>query len=376
MITAYTVTFGGLVLLGGRVADYVGRKPAFLGGLLGFAVASAAAGAAITPGMLMGARAAQGAFAALLAPTASSLLAVTFTDMRERARAFAAYGTIAASGGAAGLIFGGLLTDCLSWRWCLYANVPIAVLAAVGAALVLPSNEFLNARHCLDVAGTVLATSGLVTLVYACTQVVSTGWGSPLVIGTLTGAAALLGAFTWLESRVASPLLPLRLLSERNRAGAYLAAALGVAGMLGMFLFLTYYLQQVRDYTPIRAGLAFLPLSAAVLFSGNVLAARALPHVPPRALIAPGLLVTAVAMVILTRLTVSSGYASHVLPAEVLLGLGWAACSSLRSAPPPAKSPSATPALLPPWSTPPSKLAARSAPRCSTASPPAPPPPT
>lgn len=322
MITAYTVAFGGLVLLGGRVADYVGRTRAFLGGLLGFAAASTAAGAATTAGMLMAARAAQGAFAALLAPTALSLLAVTFTDVHERARAFAVYGTIAASGGAAGLIVGGLLTEYLSWRWCLYVNVPIAVLTAVGVALVLPSHRSADARQRLDVAGAVLATGGLAALVYACTQAVSAGWSSPLVLGTLTAATTLLGAFTWRESRVTNPLLPLGLLAERNRGGAYLAVAVAVAGMLGMFLFLTYYLQHVLSYTPIQAGLAFLPLSAAVLLSGNLLAARALPHAPPRALIVPGLAAIATAMLILARLTVGSGYTSHILPAEILLGLG------------------------------------------------------
>ena len=321
VITAYTLAFGGLVLLGGRIADLAGRRRTFLIGLLGFAAASALGGAALNLGMLIGARAAQGAFGALLAPTALSLLAVTFQDARERARAFAVYGAIAGGGAAVGLLLGGVLVQYLGWRWCLYVNVPIVLVAAAGGWLVLPRPAPAD-RERLDVPGALLASGGLLALVFACSRAVASGWTSAQVLALLTAAAALLGSFVLLESRVHQPLLPLRIVADRNRAGVYLSVALAVAGMLGLFLFLTYYLQVVLQYSPVAAGLAFLPLSAAVLFSSQVFASRLLPHVPPRALIVPGLLVAAGAMALLSQLTPTSGYMSHVLPAEILLGLG------------------------------------------------------
>jgi EmrB/QacA subfamily drug resistance transporter len=320
-ITAYTLAFGGLVLLGGRIADLVGRRRTFLIGLLGFAAASAVGGAAVDLGMLIGARAAQGAFGALLAPTALSLLAVTFQGARERARAFAVYGAIAGGGAAVGLLLGGVLVQYLGWRWCLYVNVPIVLAAAAGGWLVLPRPAPMDGER-LDVLGALLASGGLAALVFACSRAVTSGWTSALVLGLLMASAALLGSFVLLESRVRQPLLPLRLLADRNRAGVYLAVALAVAGMLGLFLFLTYYLQVVLRFSPVAAGLAFLPLSAAVLCSSQVFASRLLPRVPPRALVVPGLLVAAGAMLLLTQLTPGSGYVSHVLPAEILLGLG------------------------------------------------------
>ncbi|MFI6326290.1 MFS transporter [Nonomuraea sp. NPDC050556] len=320
VVTAYTLAFGGLLLLGGRVADLAGRYNVFLVGLVGFAVASALGGAAGSLWMLVAARALQGAFAAVLAPTALSLLAVTFTDARERARAFSVYGAIAGSGAAVGLILGGLLAQNLSWRWCLYVNVPIAVVAVVGAALLLTPSPPIRAS--LDVVGALLATGGLVALVYACTLVVGRGVASPAVLGWGLAGLVLLGLFVWRQARASSPLLPLHILRDRSRAGAYLAVALTVAGMFGVFLFLTYYFQVVLHYSPVVAGLAFLPMSAAVMLSATLIAGRLLPKVPPRLLMAPGLLVAAGAMAWLTQLGPGSGYASLVLPAEILLGLG------------------------------------------------------
>ncbi len=313
VITGYTLAFGGLLLLGGRIADQFGRQRAFLIGLLGFAAASAVGGAATNLVTLIGARAAQGAFAALLAPTVLSALAVTFTEPRERARAFAIFGAIAGGGGAVGLIVGGLLTDGLSWRWCLYVNAPIAVVAAVGGWLLLTRDHPPRAAH-LDLPGALLATGGLVAVVYACSQVATRGWGSILVVGFLVGAAGLLTLFVIRESWADAPLLPLRILQDRNRVGAYLVVAGAVAGMLALFLFLTYYLQVVLRFSPIKAGLAFLPLSVAVFVSSQLVAARLL--------IVPGLLLAAAAMLLLTRLTVSDAYVRLVMPAEVLIGLG------------------------------------------------------
>jgi EmrB/QacA subfamily drug resistance transporter len=319
VITAYALAFGGLLLLGGRIADRYGRRRAFLIGLAGFAAASALGGAAPSPGMLIAARALQGAFAAVLAPTVLSALAVTFTQPRERAKAFAVFGAIAGSGGALGLVLGGVLTDSLGWRWCLYVNLPIAVVAATGGALLLGGHAGHRPR--LDVPGALLATGGMVALVYAAGQASTRGWDSAGVLGPLAAGVALLALFTGVEARVNDPLVPLRVLRERTRAGAYLSVAFAVAGMLGLFLFLTYYLQVVLGYSPVETGLAFLPLSAAV-FLGSQIIARLQPHLPPRTLIVPGLAVAAVAMFLLTRLTVDAAYATAVLPAEILLGVG------------------------------------------------------
>lgn len=321
VVTAYTLAFGGLLLLGGRVADYIGRKRGFLFGLAGFAFASMIGGAAPTFAVLVAARALQGAFAALLAPTALSLLAVSFTQPRERATAFAVYGSIAGSGAAIGLLLGGALTQYLSWRWCLYVNLPVAAMAAVGGWLVLTDSGG-QARPHFDVPGIVLATGGLVALVYACTEAVNSGWGSQAVIGLLVASGALLGLFIVRETRTAHPLLPLRIVLDGNRGGANITVALVIAGMFGAFLFLTYYLQVVQRYTPLQAGLAFLPMTVASQAGSWLIASRLMPYVQPRVLMAPGALVAAAGMALLTQLQAGSGYVSLVLPAEVLLGLG------------------------------------------------------
>ena len=321
VITAYTLAFGGLLLLGGRIADYLGRKRAFLTGLVGFAAASALGGAATNLGMLLAGRALQGAFAAVLAPTALSLLVVTFTEPAERAKAFAVYGAIAGSGGAAGLLLGGVVTEYLAWRWCLYVNVPIAIAAVTGGWVALPDVR-PAARSRLDIPGVLLATGSLTAVVYACSQAVSHGWSARPVVGLLAAGAVLLILFLVQESRSAGPLLPLRIVVSRNRGGAYLATALAVVGMFGMFLALTYYFQVVLRFSPVRAGLAFLPMTAAVMASSTGIASRLLPRVPPRALIAPGLLAAAAALAWLTQLQPDSAYLTHALPAEVVAGLG------------------------------------------------------
>jgi EmrB/QacA subfamily drug resistance transporter len=321
VITAYTLAFGGLLLVGGRIADAIGRKRTFLIGLTGFALASAIGGSAGSFGLLLAARAAQGAFAALLAPTALSLLAVTFTEPRERARAFALYGAIAGSGAAIGLLLGGVLTQYLNWRWCLYVNVPIAVVAAAGGWRYLSSVRG-GASHGFDIPGVLLVTGGLVALVYGCTQVVSAGWSSSIVLGSLAISAVLLVAFVVREARIRSPLLPLWIVLDRNRGGAYLAAALAIAGMFGAFLFLTYYLQVVLRYSPLQAGLAFLPLTLASQAGSWGIASVLMPRLPARLIMAPGAMVAAAGMLVLTQIPVSGGFLTHVLPAEILLGIG------------------------------------------------------
>jgi len=321
VITAYTLAFGGLLLVGGRIADNMGRRRAFVLGLVGFAVASALSGAATSFPMLVGARALQGAFAAILAPTALSLLGVLFSQPEERAKAFAVYGGIAGSGGALGLVLGGALAQYVDWRWCLYVNIPIAAIAVGGAWLVLPRLQALGAAR-LDVLGVLLGSGGLVAIVYASSEVVPVGWGSPQVLAAFLAGAILLVAFVLHERRAASPMLPLEIVRDRNRAGAYLSLALGVAGIFGAFLLLTYHFQVVVGFSPLQAGLAFLPLSAAVLFGSIAIASRLLSRVAPRVLVVPGFLVAAAGLGVLTQLPGNAGSLSLVMPAEILLGLG------------------------------------------------------
>ncbi|MEV5434995.1 MFS transporter [Streptomyces sp. NPDC052682] len=321
VITAYTLAFGGLLLLGGRIADLVGRRRTFVIGLVGFAAASALGGAATTAGLLFAARALQGVFAAVLAPSALSLLTTTFTDPRERGKAFGIYGALAGSGSAIGFILGGLLTEYLDWRWCLYVNVPIAV-AAVCGALTLLRDRPGHAGARLDVPGVLLGCGGLVALVFGFSEAESRGWSDGLVLGAFAAGAVLLAVFVWWQSRVERPLLPLHIVRDRNRAGCFLTMMLAVIAMFGLFLFMTYYLQAVLAYSPVRTGLAFLPLTASIVVGSTQISARLLPHVPPRLLLAPGMLLAASGMVVLTRMTVDSSYATEILPALILIGLG------------------------------------------------------
>ncbi|MCX5362623.1 MFS transporter [Streptomyces sp. NBC_00124] len=321
VITAYTLAFGGLLLLGGRIADLVGRKRTFVIGLIGFAAASALGGAAQTSGMLFGARALQGVFAAVLAPSALSLLTTTFTDPKERGKAFGIYGALAGSGSAIGFIVGGLLTEYLDWRWCLYVNVPIAVLAVFGGLALLHDRPG-HAGARLDVPGALLGCGGLVAIVYGFSEAEPRGWTDPLVLGLFAAGAVLLATFVWWQSRAPVPLLPLHIVKDRNRAGCFLTMGLAVIGMFGLFLFMTYYLQVILAYSPVKTGLAFLPLTAAIIIGSTQISARVMHRVPPRLLMAPGMVLAASGMVILTQMTVHSEYATEILPALVLMGLG------------------------------------------------------
>ncbi|MGC5343582.1 MFS transporter [Streptomyces sp. DT24] len=322
VITAYALAFGGLLLFGGRIADLWGRKRTFVVGLLGFAAASALGGAAQGEAMMFGSRALQGAFGALLAPAALSLLAVTFTEARERAKAFGIYGAIAGGGGAVGLILGGFLTEYLNWRWTFFVNIPFAIIAAAGAYFVIREPAGGRNRSPLDIPGVVLSTLGLVSLVYGFTRAESAGWSDPMTIGMFVAAGALLLGFVATEARVASPLLPLRVLMERNRGGVYLSLGLAVIGMFGLFLFLTYYLQVVQGYSPVKTGFAFLPMIAGMITGSTQIGARLMTRVPPRLLMGPGFLVAAAGMLILTQLEIGSSYAGLILPGQLLLGLG------------------------------------------------------
>jgi EmrB/QacA subfamily drug resistance transporter len=322
VITAYALAFGGLLLFGGRIADLWGRKRTFVTGLIGFAAASALGGAATGEAMMLGARALQGVFGALLAPAALSLLAVMFTDAKERAKAFGIYGAIAGGGGAVGLILGGFLTEYLNWRWTFFVNIPFAVVAALGAYFVIREPAGARNRSPLDIPGVILSTLGLVALVYGFTRAESAGWSDSLTIGMFVGSAVLLAAFVLTEARVKSPLLPLRVLTERNRGGVYLSLGLAIIAMFGLFLFLTYYLQIVKGFSPVKTGFAFLPMIVGMITGSTQIGARLMTRVAPRLLMGPGFVVAAIGMLLLTQLEIDTSYAGLILPAQLLLGLG------------------------------------------------------
>jgi EmrB/QacA subfamily drug resistance transporter len=322
VITAYTLAFGGLLLFGGRVADLWGRKNAFVVGLLGFAAASALGGAAVNTAMLLGARALQGVFGALLAPAALSLLAVMFTDAKERAKAFGIYGAIAGGGAALGFVLGGVLTQYLNWRWVLFVNIFFAVAAVIGAVLFINEPAQGRNRNRLDIPGVILASLGLVALVYGFSRADSSGWTAGSTLSLFAGALVLLAAFVVVEGRVKAPLLPLRVVTDRNRGGIYLSLGLAIIGMFGLFLFLTYYLQQVLGYSAIKSGFAFLPMVGGMVVGSTQIGTRLMLRVPPRLLMGPGFLVAAVGMGILAQIKVDSSYASVLLPGLILMGLG------------------------------------------------------
>jgi EmrB/QacA subfamily drug resistance transporter len=319
-LTAYTLTFGGLLLLGGRVADYVGRKRTFLVALLGFAGASALGGAAQSAGWLFGARALQGVFAALLAPAVLSLITTTFTEPRDRAKAFGVYGAISGTGAAIGLILGGALTQYLSWRWTLLVNVPIALLVATAAMPLIRESRAEGDRH-YDVPGAIIGTAGLALLVYGFTEASQNSWTAPLTLSLIGAAVVLLVGFVAWERRVRNPMLPLRVVLDRNRGGSYLAFFLATLGMFAVFLFLTYYMQRILGYGALQAGIAFLPFPAGIIVSSTI-ASRTLPRLGPRALATAGFVLAALGMLWLTQLPAEASYLTHVVPAEVLISLG------------------------------------------------------
>jgi EmrB/QacA subfamily drug resistance transporter len=322
VVTAYALAFGSLLLLGGRLGDMFSRKWVFITGLIGFAGASAFGGAATSIGVLIAARTLQGAFGAILAPAALGTLVSTFRDPRERGKAFGVFGSVAAGGGAVGLILGGLLTEYLSWRWTLYVNLLFAAIAVVGALAYIQSRR-PAIRPRMDVLGTLLASAGLFCIVYGFSHAETAGWTASLTIGSLVAGVGLLAAFAFAEAHVRHPLLPLRIIVDRTRGGAYVSVGVAGIAIFGVFLFLTFYLQTVLRYSPVTTGLAFLPMIACILVSSNTSSIVLLPRLGPRALISAGMLLGTVAMVLLTRLTVDSSYASAVLPSLLLLGLGF-----------------------------------------------------
>ena len=320
VVTAYTLAFGGLLLLGGRISDFWGRKRAFMTGLLGFAGASAIGGISINQEMLFASRALQGVFAALLAPAALSLITTTFSDSKERAKAFGVYGGLSAGGAAIGLIFGGLLTQYTSWRWTLLVNVPIAIGAYfLAIPNVKESRASGDTRY--DIPGAITSTLGLVSLVYGITQAGEVGWSDPITLMWFGAAVVLLVAFFVIESRTSHPLLPMNIILDRNRGASYLTSFIVGAGLFGMFLFLAYFFQGILQYSPLRAGLLFLPFSVGVGISAGI-ASQALPRFGPRYVSFVGLIMATVGMLLLTQLEPASAYVSDILPALMVLSLG------------------------------------------------------
>jgi EmrB/QacA subfamily drug resistance transporter len=322
VITAYALAFGSLLLLGGRIADLFSRKWTFVAGLLGFAGASALGGAAQSFDLLVAARALQGAFGAMLAPAALSLLATTFTDPAERAKAFGIYAGIAGAGGAIGLLLGGALTEVLDWRWCLYVSIAFAVPAAIAGTRLL-HHVPATSRPRLDIPGALTASAGLFALVFGLTRAESDGWGDPVTLGFLIGSAVLLAAFVALQRRVANPLLPLRVVTDRDRGASFLAIGTASAGLFALFLFLTFYLQDTKGFTPLETGLAFLPLSFSIAPTVGIVSTRLLPRTGARPLVPAGMLTAGLGMVLLTRIGIDTGYATHVLPSLILIGVGF-----------------------------------------------------
>ncbi|MCQ6269332.1 MFS transporter [Pseudarthrobacter sp. R1] len=322
VITAYSLAFGALLLLGGRLSDQWGRRRSFAIGLVGFSAASVLGGFAANIEMLVAARVLQGMFAALLAPAAMSLLSVTFPAGRERATAFGVFSTVAGAGGAIGLLLGGVLTEFASWRWTLLVNIIFGAVAVLGALAYIRDPGAEHQRERLDVLGTVLASVGLAALVLGLNQAATEGWGATTTITSFVTSVVLLAVFVAVENRVPAPLLPMRVILDWNRGGADLSVSLAMAGNFTQFLFLTYYMQSILGFSPLLTGVAFLPLVACLIFGSTQLGTRLIGRLPVRWLMGGGYLVGAVGMFWLTRLTVENAYWQVVFPASVIMGLG------------------------------------------------------
>lgn len=326
MLTAYTLSFGALLLIGGRIADYVGRKKIFIIGLIGFAAASAIGGLAQNAAMLFGARALQGAFGAILAPAALSLITVTFTEVKDRAKAFGVFGAISGAGAAVGLVLGGLLTQYANWRWCLLVLTPIAIVAALLARpIVRESKAEGNTKY--DIPGTILATGGLFALVYGFVQAApdeatgESGWGKPVTLTLFAVAAVMLAAFFVVEAKSKNPMLPLRVIMHRNRGGSFVVSIMLGAGMMGMFLFMTYYFQGTLHWSPLKSGLAYLPFSAAIIVTAG-LGSALLPKVGPLKMMALGGVLATASLLWLSQLKFDSSYPKMILPIFILMATG------------------------------------------------------
>jgi EmrB/QacA subfamily drug resistance transporter len=321
IVTAYSLAFGSLLLLGGRIGDMIGRKRALLIGLVGFAGASALGGASVNFAMLVTARTIQGAFGALLAPSVLALLTTTFSDPGERGRAFGIYGAIAGAGGALGLLLGGILTSYASWRWTMFVNLAFAATAAAGALLWLKRDDGAN-HDPMDLPGLFLVSSGLFSVVFGFSHAETTAWRNPVTIGFLVAGVVLLFAFAVFETRAKYPLLPPRVVRNRTRGASLVVGLFASVGLFGVFLFLTYYLQATLRFSPVKTGIAFLPLVAALAVMAQVSNRMLLPRFGPKPIVPVGLLVASASMFGLRQLGLHSSYLSHVFPYLLVLGIG------------------------------------------------------
>jgi EmrB/QacA subfamily drug resistance transporter len=319
VLNAYTLTFGGLLLLGGRAGDILGRRRVFIAGIALFTAASLAGGLATSPAWLLAARAVQGVGGAIASPAVLALIAASFTEGRERTRALSIYTAVAMGGGSLGLVLGGVITEWVSWRWVLFINVPIGIAVALASPALLPESQRQPGRF--DLAGALSSTAGMVLLVFGFIQAASHGWGNRLAIGAFAAAAVLLTAFGVNESRARQPITPLRLFADRGRAGSYVTRLLLVAGMFGMFYFLTQFVQDQLGFSPLRAGISFLPMTAA-LFAVSRLSPRLLARIGAKPLMVAGLIPAAAGMAWLSRISPGSDYLSGVLGPMLLLGAG------------------------------------------------------
>ncbi|MFI0739165.1 MFS transporter [Streptomyces sp. NPDC021100] len=321
IVTAYALAFGSLLPLGGRIADLFGRRAAFLTGLAGFAGTSALAGVAGGFGVLVAARAGQGLSSALLAPAALSLVGITFTEPGERATAFGVWGAAAGAGGAVGMPLGGVLTQYLGWRWAMYANTVVAGLALAAGALLLARDRHPRTSR-LDVPGTLLVGTGLFCLVYGFAATGNHPWSAVATWGFLAAAGVLLTAFAWWQTRARHPLLPPRVVLDRDRAASLIALLQTSSAVFGVFLFGTYYLQRSLGYGPAATGLAYLPMIAALIATSPLATRVLLPRLGPRTVIAAGAALAASGLLLLGSLGLDSPYPTAVLPALVLAGAG------------------------------------------------------
>src|SRR3954465_13934705 len=317
--SAYALTFGGLLLLGARMGDILGRRRTFVAGIALFTVASLLGGLAQSQAWLLGARALQGVGAAIAAPSTLALLTTMFREGPERTRALAAYGAVAGGGGSVGLVLGGMLTDWISWRWGLWINVPVGAVLIWLPPRVLAGTERRPGRF--DLPGAAASTAGMTALVYGFVHAAESGWGSPVTVASFVAGVVLLVLFVAVERRAAQPVTPLRLFADRHRAGAYLARMLLVGGMFWFFFFPSQYLQGVRGFTPLQAGIGFLPMTL-VMFSTVRLVPRMAARFGDAPLLVVGVAIALAGMAWLSRLDVGTAFFPDIVLPLMLLGLG------------------------------------------------------
>jgi EmrB/QacA subfamily drug resistance transporter len=319
VLNAYTLTFGGLLLLGGRAGDVLGRRTTFMAGLALFTLASLAGGLATSPAMLLAARAVQGVGGAIATPAVLATIVSSFPEGRERVRALGAFTAVAMGGASLGLVLGGIITEYASWRWVFFVNVPVGAAVIAVTPRLLARGQRLAVK--LDLAGALTSTAGMSALVYAFINAASDGWGNTTTIGAFVAAAVLLGAFLFIESRAQEPITPLWLLRDRSRAASYLTRLLLVGGMFGSFFFLTQFVQDVLSFTPLRAGLAFVPMTGALLAMSRT-APRLVPRLGAKPLLVAGLVPVVAGMYWLGHVSTSTGYVPGILVPMLLIGTG------------------------------------------------------